>query len=59
MVETRERLGDWEVGTVLDKHGTGALVTLAERKSRIYLVKRVDAKRAVDVRVAVIEMFKP
>ena len=45
--------------TVLGKHGTGALVTLAERKSRMYLVKRVDAKRAVDVRDAVIEMLKP
>lgn len=59
IVDTRERFGDWEVDTVLGKHGTGALVTLAERKSRMYLVKRVDAKRAVDVRDAVIEMLKP
>ena len=59
VVETRERFGDWEVDTVLGKHGTGALVTLAERKSRMYLVKRVDSKRAIDVRDAVIEMLKP
>ena len=59
MVETRERFGDWEVDTVLGKHGTGALVTLVERKSRMYLVKHVDAKRAIDVRDAVIEMLKP
>ena len=58
VVETRERFRDWEVDTVLGKHGTGALVTLAERKSRMYLVKCVDAKRAVDVRDAVIEMLK-
>ena len=50
VVETRERFGNWDVDTVLGKHGTGALVTLAERKSRIYLVKRVDSKRAIDVR---------
>ena len=37
VVETRERFGDWEVDTVLSKHGTGALVPLAERKSRMYL----------------------
>lgn len=59
VVDTRERFGDWEVDTVLGKHGTGALVTLAERKSRMYLVRRVDAKRAADVRKAVIEMLEP
>ena len=59
MVETRERFGDWEVDTVLGKHGTGALITLAGRKSRMYLVKRVDAKRAIDVRDVVIQMLKP
>lgn len=59
IVDTRERFGDWEVDTVLGKHGTGALVTLAERKSRLYLVRRVDAKRAADVRDAIIEMLTP
>lgn len=59
IVDTRERFGDWEVDTVLGKHGTGALVTLAERKSRLYLVRRVDAKRATDVRDAIIDMLKP
>jgi len=43
----------------MGKHGTGALVTLAERKTRMYLVRRVDAKRAVDVRDAIIDMLMP
>lgn len=59
IVETRERFGDWEVDTVMGKHGTGALVTLAERKTRMYLVRRIDAKRAVDVRDAIIDMLMP
>ena len=59
IVDRRERFGDWEVDTVLGKHGTGALVTLAERKSRMYLVRKVEAKRAADVREAIIEMLKP
>lgn len=59
IVDSRERFGDWEVDTVLGKQGTGALVTLAERKSRMYLVRKVDAKRAADVRDAVIDMLKP
>ena len=32
VVDEKERFGDWEVDTVLGKQGTGALVTLAERK---------------------------
>jgi IS30 family transposase len=59
IVDTRERFGDWEVDTVLGKHGSGALVTLAERKSRLYLVRKVAAKRASDVRDAIIDMLKP
>lgn len=59
IVDSRERFGDWEVDTVLGKQGTGALVTLAERKSRMYLVRKVEAKRAADVRDAVIDMLKP
>lgn len=59
LVDSRERFGDWEVDTVLGKHGSGALVTLAERKSRMYLVRKVSAKRSSEVRDAIIEMLKP
>lgn len=59
MVKTRERFGDWEVDTILGKLGISALVTLVERMRYMYRVKRVDTKRAVDVRIAVIEMPKP
>lgn len=59
LVDTRERFGDWEIDTVLGKQGTGALVTIAERKSRMYLVRKVAAKRAADVKDAVIDMLKP
>jgi IS30 family transposase len=34
-------------------------VTLAERKSRLYLVRKVEAKRATDVRDAIIDMLQP
>ena len=34
MVDSREPFGDWEIETVLGQHGTGAMVTLLERKSR-------------------------
>lgn len=59
IVDSRERFGDWEADTVLGKQGTGVLVTLAERKSRHYLVKRVRSKQADEVRDAIIEMLRP
>lgn len=59
MTDSRERFGDWEADTVLGKQGTGVLVTLAERKSRHYLVKRVRSKQADEVRDAIIEMLRP
>jgi transposase, IS30 family len=44
VVNECSRLGDWEADLVLGKQGTGAIVTLAERKSRIYLTKKVLSK---------------
>ena len=52
-METGKRIRYWA-----SKYGSGALVTLAERKSRLYLVLKVDAKRATDVRNAIIDMLQ-
>ncbi|ROQ25786.1 IS30 family transposase [Gallaecimonas pentaromativorans] len=59
IVDSRERFGDWEVDTVLGKQGSGALGTLAERKSRFYLVRKVKTKEASEVSEAIIDMLKP
>lgn len=59
VVERRERFGDWEIDTVLGKHGTGAIVTILERKSRFYLAKKVSSKSADAVTKATIEMLMP
>lgn len=57
VVDERSRLGDWEADLVLGKQGTGAIVTLAERKSRIYLTKRVFSKDATEVSNAIISLL--
>lgn len=59
IVDSRERFGDWEIDTVLGKHGTGAIVTILERKSRFYLAKKTDSKSAKDVTKATIELLMP
>ena len=59
IVEERSRVGDWEVDTVMGKQGCGAIVSLAERKSRLYLVRKLPSKNASDVADAMIDMLKP
>lgn len=59
IVEERSRIGDWEVDTVMGKQGTGAIVSLAERSSRLYLIRKLEVKSAEAVADAMIEMLKP
>lgn len=59
IVDSRERFGDWEIDTVLGLHGTGSIVTLLERKTRFYLIKKVNSKSAADVTKATIELLMP
>lgn len=59
IVDKRTRIGDWEGDTVIGKAHQGALVTLAERKSRYTLACRVDGKHASGVSEAIIELLRP
>lgn len=59
IVEERSRIGDWEVDTVMGKQGTGAIVSLAERTCRLYLIRKLEAKTAEAVADAMIDMLKP
>jgi len=56
-VNLRNRLGDWEVDTVIGKGHRGVLVTLTERKSRFTLLRRVSHKSADVVAKTVIELL--
>jgi IS30 family transposase len=58
IVDTRQRLGDWEVDTIIGKGHRHAIVSLTERKSRLALLRKVEHKTAQDVADAVIELLK-
>jgi IS30 family transposase len=59
LVDKRERVGDWEIDTVVGKNQQGALVSMVERKSR-YTVLRVVKRRQADlVRRATITSLQP
>jgi IS30 family transposase len=58
-VDQRQRIGDWEVDTMIGKGHQQALVTLTERKSRLALLRKVDRRTAELVGEAVIELLQP
>jgi IS30 family transposase len=58
IVDARQRLGDWEVDTIIGKGHRQAIVSLTERKSRLALLRKVERKTAQGVAEAVIELLK-
>ncbi len=59
IVDTRSRIGDWEADTVIGKNHQGAILTLIERKSRLYLALPIKRKTAQASRDAIIELLSP
>jgi IS30 family transposase len=59
IVETRERLGDWEADTIIGRERKGGIVSLVERRSRYCLLKKVTSKSAQTVAEAVCDQLLP
>ena len=59
IVDQRQRLGDWEVDTILGKGRRQAIVTLTERKSRLALLHKVERRKADQVAQAILRLLKP
>ena len=58
-VNTRKRLGDWEVDTLLGKQQKHAMLTLTERKSRFTMMGKVPRRTAQAVRRQVCKLLLP
>ena len=59
IVERKNRIGDFEIDTVIGRHHVGALVTVVDRKSKFTLIKKVESKKAEEVTKALIDMLRP
>ena len=59
VVDERSRLGDWEADVVEGSKGGSVLVTLAERKSRLFLVGRAQNKSAREVTRVILGLLTP
>lgn len=57
IVNSRQRLGDWEVDTVIGKGQQQAIVTLTERKSRLALIRKVEKRTAQAVKDAILVLL--
>ena len=58
VIEQRLRLGDFEGDTVLGPPGTGGLVTLVDRKSRLTIIAKIQSKDADHVQEKIKQRLK-
>jgi len=58
LVETRERIGDWEADTIIGKGMKGAIVTLVDRKSRFLRMGLVEQRTKEAVKESMIDLLK-
>ena len=59
IVDARERIGDWEIDTIIGKKHKRALLSLVERKSKFTLIRKLPKKRADLVAEAAIDLLNP
>lgn len=54
IVEKRERIGDWESDSMVSRQSKAALNVLADRKSRVTVLKKLQRKTAENTRLAIL-----
>ncbi|MFT7562193.1 MAG: IS30 family transposase [Flavobacteriales bacterium] len=59
IVDSKSRIGDWEIDTMIGKGHSGALVTIVERVTKFTVSAQVNSKSAADVTKATIALLKP
>jgi len=59
IVDTKMRIGDWEIDTIIGKNHIGALVSAVDRKSKFSKLMLVLNKTSRQVTDALISMLKP
>ena len=50
IVDKKERIGDWEIDTIIGSHHKGALVSAVERKSQLTLIEYVPKNKPISLR---------
>lgn len=60
IIDTKQRFGDWEIDTIIGKGHKGAIVTIVERTTAFFMMRKLDkGKDAENLRKQLIEMLLP
>lgn len=60
VINNKERFGDWEIDTIIGKDGKGAIVTIIERSSAFFMMKKLEkGKDATGLAKTVVQMLLP
>lgn len=59
IVEEKNRLGDWELDTIIGSGKSGAIVSMVERASKLTKLAKVSQKSAEKVKDALIKKLEP
>ncbi len=60
VVDNKERFGDWEVDTIIGKNHKGAIVTIVERTTAFFMMRKLDkGKDAKNLSKQIIDMLLP
>ena len=58
-INNKERVGDWEIDTIIGKEQKGAIVTIAERATAFVLIVKLNGKNALELARAVVRLMAP
>ena len=58
-INNKERVGDWEIDTIIGKDNKGAIVTIAERATAFVLIAKLEGKNALELAKAVVRLMAP
>jgi len=58
-INNKQRVGDWEIDTIVGKGNKGAIVTIAERTTAFVLIAKLNGKNAQELAEAVVKLMMP
>ena len=59
IVEKKDRLGDWELDTIIGYKESGAIVSMVDRASKLTKLAKVSQKTSKEVKDAVVKKLEP
>ena len=60
IINNKERFGDWEIDLIVGKDGKGAIVTIVERTTAFFLMRKLPfGKKAEELATVIIDMLLP